>query len=149
MLRTALFALALSTGLFTTSQQTAPDTVPAQRPALVDMAQVKCLAEVVYHEARGESVKAQRAVAAVVMARAKASGQPPCKVAAKPKQFSGLGKPMHDAAAAEIAADIAHAVYVGEGVPFEATHFHDTSVSPYWAKKMQRVAQVGKLVFYA
>lgn len=149
MPRTAIFALTLALATLFAANPTADQTRPTNHAPLVDMAQVKCLAEVVYHEARGESLRAQRGVAAVVMARAKATGQPPCTVAARPKQFSGVGRPMREAAAAELAGEIAFAVYTGAEAPFQATHFHDASVRPGWAKKMVRVARVGKLLFYA
>lgn len=148
-MRTAAFTLTLALAALFTTGQPAQAPQPAQQKPLVDMAQVQCLAEVVYHEARGESLRAQRGVAAVVMARVKATGQPPCVVAARPKQFSGMGRPMHEVAAAELAGEIAFAAYTGASAPFEATHFHDASVRPYWAKKMVRVARVGKLLFYA
>jgi spore germination cell wall hydrolase CwlJ-like protein len=48
----------------------------------------KCLASAVYHEARGESTKAQRAVVDVIVHRAVESGQTYCQVVSERSQFS-------------------------------------------------------------
>jgi hypothetical protein len=47
----------------------------------------KCLASAIYHEARGEKVKAQRAVLDVVMNRMVESGKSACEVLAERRQF--------------------------------------------------------------
>lgn len=64
---------------------------PARRSARSDMdGDVRCVAQAVYHEARGESVQGQRAVADVVMNRARSGkwGNDACAVVNAPKQFS-------------------------------------------------------------
>jgi spore germination cell wall hydrolase CwlJ-like protein len=48
----------------------------------------KCLASAVYHEARGESTKAQRAVVDVIVHRAVESGMTYCQVVSEKSQFS-------------------------------------------------------------
>lgn len=52
---------------------------------------VRCVAQAVYHEARGESLQGQRAVADVVMNRARSGrwGAGACAVVNAPSQFSG------------------------------------------------------------
>jgi spore germination cell wall hydrolase CwlJ-like protein len=49
--------------------------------------EVRCLAEVVYLEARGEKSEGQRAVAHVVINRSKKTGKPICTVIHLPNQF--------------------------------------------------------------
>ncbi len=61
------------------------------RPSLPDMNRdVRCVAMAVYHEARGESLKGQKAVADVVMNRTRSGkwGRNPCSVVDAPRQFS-------------------------------------------------------------
>lgn len=55
--------------------------------------QVTCIALAVYYESRGEPVRGQKAVAAVVMNRAHSPKFPdtPCKVVFQSKQFSFVG----------------------------------------------------------
>src|SRR5512139_4045578 len=54
--------------------------------------ETECLAAVIYHEARGESLKGQLAVGQVVLNRAESKYFPNniCKVAFQPHQFTGL-----------------------------------------------------------
>lgn len=63
----------------------------AIHPALPDMNRdVRCVAMAIYHEARGEPLKGQKAVADVVMNRARSGkwGSGPCAVVDAPRQFS-------------------------------------------------------------
>lgn len=63
---------------------------PARNTSSRMDATTKCVAMAVYHEARGESVRGQRAVADVVMNRARSGrwGPTACHVVDAPKQFS-------------------------------------------------------------
>ena len=56
--------------------------------------QIKCIAKVIYHEARGEPVIGQIAVGHVVMNRVESSDFPntPCKVVNQPRQFTDFYK---------------------------------------------------------
>lgn len=54
---------------------------------------LECLASVIWHEARGESLAGQRAVYEVVMHRARMFGKSLCEVVKAPKQFSWYGNP--------------------------------------------------------
>ena len=51
-----------------------------------------CVAQAVYHESRGEPVAGQRAVADVVMNRARRARSTPCAVVDAPGQFSGRSR---------------------------------------------------------
>jgi N-acetylmuramoyl-L-alanine amidase len=56
--------------------------------------QFHCLAETIYHEARGEPMDGQQTVGSVVLKRAGTEGFPDtiCKVVYQPKQFSWVGR---------------------------------------------------------
>lgn len=73
----------------TISHQAVPD-----RTFVHESKQIHCLAETIYHEARGESFEGQRAVAAVVLNRTLDDNFPDtiCKVVYQRNQFSWVGK---------------------------------------------------------
>lgn len=49
--------------------------------------QIVCIAQAVYHEARGESDLGKRAVAHVIINRSKKRGMTPCAIIRQPNQF--------------------------------------------------------------
>jgi N-acetylmuramoyl-L-alanine amidase len=114
-----------------------------------------CLARNVYYEARGEPRAGQYAVAEVTMNR-KASPHYPktvCEVVYQKEAFSwtlldGLEPPAGDAW--KRAMSVAEDVYYQRRPPtmHGVTHFHATYVSPDWSKEKQRVARIGRHVFY-
>jgi spore germination cell wall hydrolase CwlJ-like protein len=123
-------------------------------------ADLECLTEAVYYEARGESPRGQAAVAQVVMNRVKHPAFPKsvCAVvfqgAGRVCQFSfacdGSMKKRREGLAWNRARDIAGRAMSGalRAEIGSATHFHTTAVSPAWAPQMLRVANVGTHVFY-
>jgi hypothetical protein len=123
-------------------------------------AELECLTEAVYYEARGESARGQAAVAQVVMNRVKHPAFPKsvCAVvfqgAGRVCQFSfacdGSMKRRRESLAWSRARDIAGRALSGalRAEIGSATHFHTTAVSPAWAPQMLRVANVGTHVFY-
>jgi len=110
---------------------------------------VECLASVIYHEARGESVDGQIAVGNVVLNRVKSRHYPRsvCGVAFQPKQFTGLTRVKYNKSAMKLAKKI----MVG-AVDYvtEATHFHTVHVNPKWASnpRMVYLGTIGDHVFY-
>lgn len=116
-----------------------------------------CLAVAIYHEARGEPDAGQYAVASVILQRAKVPGKwgdTPCEVV-RPSQFSFMTSrhdfpPIRDGAAWAHAIDIAGRSLVAGPNPAleEADHYHTAAVSPSWDKSMQRVAVIGKHLFF-
>jgi N-acetylmuramoyl-L-alanine amidase len=114
-----------------------------------------CLARNVYYEARGEPRAGQYAVAEVTMNR-KASPRYPktvCEVVYQKEAFSwtlleGLEPPEGDAW--KRARDVAEEVYYHRrpATMHGVTHFHATYVRPDWSKEKQRVARIGRHVFY-
>lgn len=124
---------------------------------MITGATVMCLALNVYFEARGEDMLGQLAVAEVTLNRVESSRYPDnvCDVVWQPKQFSwthdGKSDKPKDARAwreaqriARIALSENEMVVVGEDV----THYHASYASPYWASSYERVAKVGKHIFY-
>lgn len=121
-----------------------------------------CLATAIYFEARGESEEGQKAVAEVILARAKTPGRPKtvCGVVYEGAQRKGRGCQFSFAcdrasnvaprdSAWERAKDIAGEVARGAtSIVRGATFYHALSVKPGWASRMVKVAQVGSHVFY-
>ena len=124
--------------------------------------QWRCLAEALYFEARGESVKGQFAVAEVILNRVDSPDFPDdvcgvvnqgtgrkfqcqftyacdgqAEVIAEPRAFKRVGK------VAKLMID---------GAPREltdgATHYHTRSVDPQWARVFPRTATIGVHHFY-
>lgn len=128
---------------------------------------VICLALNIYHEARGEKLIGQHAVAQVTMNRAEWDESNVCKVVTAPKQFSWTndlvarskghaprlrqaGEPK-DEAAWYLARGVAINTLLGKVPNFigDATFYHSTSVAPSWSEKFKRVTRIGSHIFYS
>lgn len=123
-----------------------------------------CLATAIYFEARGESTKGQKAVAEVVLARARTPGRPRsiCGVVYEGSkrrtgcQFSftcdGHADRVRNGEAWVTAQRIATSVMRTGGrvnpVARGATYYHADYVKPGWATRMVKVAQIGTHIFY-
>ncbi|HUS95244.1 MAG TPA: cell wall hydrolase [Hyphomicrobiaceae bacterium] len=124
--------------------------------------QWRCLTEALYFEARGEHLVGQVAVAEVILNRVDAKRYPnsvcgvvhqgdklqtgcqfsylcddKAEIIGNRKAFEGLGK-------------VAWVMLQGKPRIFtgKATHYHNTSVSPRWAKKLERTVRIGAHIFY-
>ena len=125
-------------------------------------AEQRCLADVIYFEARGESEEGQRAVAEVILHRlAEGShGHTICNVV-----YEGVGQTfcqftfacdgsLQQPRVAEpwrAAQVLAARLMVGElptGTTGGATYYHAVSVHPTWAPRKLRVTQIGNHIFY-
>jgi spore germination cell wall hydrolase CwlJ-like protein len=124
-------------------------------------AELQCLTEAVYYEARSENARGQAAVAQVVLNRVKHPAFPKtvCGVVFQGAgrhgcQFSftcdGSMRRGRDIEAWNKARKVAGRALAGVVVVNigRATHYHTAEVSPFWAPQMLRVAQVGAHVFY-
>ena len=116
---------------------------------------VDCLARNVYYEARGESLEGQYAVAEVTMNRKASLGYPKtvCEVVFQKDAFSwtamrSLGEPSGEAW--QRALKVAQDVYYGSrpSAVQGATHYHATYVKPDWSGERERIARIGRHVFY-
>src|SRR6266571_1334291 len=123
----------------------------------------KCLANAIYFEARGESVRGQIAVAQVIMNRVFSGYYPNdvCGVVYQNAhrhlacQFTfacdGRSKAIHEPDAMERATRIASATLDGRlWLPEvgKATHYHAYWVHPWWARTMHKLYRVGVHTFY-
>lgn len=120
----------------------------------ISSADIKCLAENIYHEARGESLMGRIAVAQVTVNRLNSQkfGKTICQVVYAPKQFSWTNnpQPITDSRAWRQSLELAEQVLRGfaEIKDFPALWFHHVSIKPRWAKKKKKIAHIGKHVFY-
>jgi len=120
-------------------------------------ADLRCLAEAVYFEARGEPIEGQLAVAEVIINRAASSLYPDsyCGVVTQPAQFSFVRKgripPVNEASAAwaraKAVAQIAHED-LWESQAGDALYFHARYVKPGWARSKVQLAQIDTHIFY-
>lgn len=121
----------------------------SERPR--SQSEIRCLAEMVYHEARGETTAGQEAVAEVIINRAEHPSYPSnlCSVIRQPGQFAPA-KAIREKAAYRKAEQVAERVASGEvsDKTAGATHFHTPRVSPSWSKRFQRTKQIGSHIFY-
>ena len=132
------------------------------QPAASGGAEWKCLAEALYFEARGETVKGQFAVAEVILNRVKSERFPSsicgvinqgtgkryqCQftytcdgykdIVAEPRAYARVGK-------------VARAIMDAgdQNLTNGATHYHTTAVNPAWARVYTRTARIGDHLFY-
>ena len=118
---------------------------------------MKCLAEAVYFEARGEPLDGQLAVAEVVINRSQSGLYPTdyCSVVTQPAQFSFVRRgviPKCDTtsrawARAKAVAQIAHQD-LWDSRAKDAMFFHASYVSPKWARAKTALARIDTHVFY-
>lgn len=119
--------------------------------------EANCIAVAVYHEARGESVEGQMAVAKVIMNRASSGKYPAswCGVVKQPWQFSFVrhgqfpsvdqtSDAWHKALGVTRLA-VANAV---QSVPTDCLWYHADYVAPSWGHNLTRVEKIGAHIFY-
>ncbi len=129
-------------------------------PAASGDAQFECLAQALYFEARGESVKGQFAVAEVILNRVD-SGLYPRSICGVVKQGSryacqfsyvcdGYSDQIRERAAYAQVAKVARLMI--DGAPRDltagATHFRTGAVMPGWARKFTQTARIGAHYFH-
>jgi hypothetical protein len=142
---------------------------PTEKRREVANAERDCLAQAIYHEARGESPDGQLAVANVIVNRARSSNYPSslCGViyqGAKQGRYrcqftfacdgrdDAPGERQAWARSMALAKDVYAEYATGEkigAVPDSALFYHTTAVRPSWAYTYSRVAEVGSHIFYA
>ncbi len=125
-------------------------------------AQWQCLAEALYFEARGESVKGQFAVAEVILNRVDSNRFPstPCRVINQGTgrylqcQFTytcdGYRDRVSEKAVWRQVAKIARIMLDGKERELTqgATHYHTKAVNPRWARVFPRTTTIGAHHFY-
>lgn len=117
---------------------------------------VECMAKNIYHEARGEPLDGQYAVAFVTMNRVYNKHYPNdiCSVVYQPYQFSWAnhGEPrIKDKVSWTRSVKIAEEVIyhlTTDDVTDGATHFHMDYVHPRWMHELKRTVKIGNHIFY-
>jgi len=126
--------------------------------------QAQCLATAIYHEARGESLKGQFAVAEVILNRAQSRSFPNSicgvvyqgvvagRIGGCQFSFACDGRPegMPNRRAADLANRIAYVMAGGahRGLTGGAQYFHTTAVNPAWSNRFTQTTQIGAHLFY-
>ena len=142
---------------------------PTQQRVQQADAERNCLAQAIYHEARGESAAGQLAVANVIVNRARSAKFPStlCGViyqnadkgryrcqftfacdgrADAPGERSAWAR--STALAQQVYAEFATGETLG-AVPRSTLYYHTTNVRPNWANTYNAVAQIGSHIFYS
>ncbi len=150
----------LVSGILLTAVSYANNTDPVQNFDFSNVTpgqELGCLALNIYHEGRGEARQGQVAIAAVTMNRVNSKYYPDtvCEVVWQRKQFSWthVASKFHsvtDQEAWRQSLALAQAFLDGGKVTEvgNATHYHASSVQPYWASEDKLVARVGNHYFY-
>ena len=122
-------------------------------------AEANCIATAVYHEARGETLEGQLAVARVIMNRA-ASGRYPaswCGTVKQPWQFSFVNPRTGDMPYTDMSSDAWRKavaitrIAVANAVPSldnDVLWYHANYVAPSWGRRLTRVSKIGAHIFY-
>ena len=138
------------------------DAFLLQQPKATGGEQWQCLSEALYFEARGESVKGQFAVAEVILNRVSSPAFPNtvCGVIHQGTgkkyqcQFTytcdGRAEVISEPAAWDRVSKVARLMLDGAPRPLTegATFYHTRAVTPSWARKFARTAQIGVHYFY-
>lgn len=140
------------------SKRSRADVVLAQL-----LAEHRCLAEVMYYEARGEGEGGQQAIAEVVFHRMRygnyghsicavvyeGAGRAGCQFSFACNGELAQAKEPESWRAAQI---LAARILTGElrlaDTTGDATHFHAVSVQPDWSGEMEKTTQIGNHIFY-
>ncbi len=129
----------------------------SKEPEITLTKDLKCLADNIYHESKGESLKGKQAVAQVTMNRVHSKGFPSdvCEVVyernKKVCQFSWTCKKLNiiydeHYEDSVIIADAVLNKLIHETKLKDSLFFHADYVRPKWKKK--RVTKIGKHIFY-
>jgi N-acetylmuramoyl-L-alanine amidase len=126
--------------------------------------ELRCLAENIYHEARGESLEGQYAIAEVTMNRLASPYYPDtvCEVVHDTRwdrlrrrlvahfSWTAFGVKEPSGPAWDQAMKVAETVYDGHAMSVVpgALFYHATYVRPYWASSKKVVAKIGNHIFY-
>jgi spore germination cell wall hydrolase CwlJ-like protein len=128
-------------------------TQPYLQPVKHTKVDIKCLADNIYHESRGEPFQGQLAVAQVTINRLQSNkhGQTICAVVHQRKQFSWtITKPrIRDKKRWQDCYVIAQFMLSGTKMAnFNAQFYHTQSVNPRWNREKQLLKVIGQHVFY-
>lgn len=116
----------------------------------LDRREIQCLAQNIYHEARGEPTVGQIAVAQVTLRRAELRSQSICEAVLAPGQFTWTAGPARaesdepGAWTASVHIAILTRLSLVEDQSGGATHYYEwRRVRPQWAKEMTEAITLG------
>lgn len=149
-------AVNITSGLLTMTGLGAVAVTLSMMHPSIDTKAHNCLAMNIYHEARGEVIEGQIAVAHVTINRVNHEEWPNniCDVVYQPKQFSWTflieDQTPKENKSWKQAQVIARDVMIGnvEDPTLGATFYHATYVNPSWADQMEVSKIIDKHVFY-
>ena len=169
---TAILASVIITTVAFATQTAIADTsadIPSEIYSQHERPQLYCLAQNIYHEARGDSLAGRYAVADVVLNRVKDRRYPGtiCEVVYQGKQDSngrmilnrcqfswycdGKSDDTPNADKWIEAQAIAYQIVkmgTFRGITEGATHYHATYVDPSWNKRMDQIGRIGLHLFF-
>lgn len=130
--------------------------IPRAVPYKASEREVQCLADNIYHEARGETIKGQIAVAQVTLNRVLHDTHfksTICGVVYEKSQFSWTddkSKRIRDSKTWLKTKALAQSILDGYNhIPnFNALYYHANHVKPRWSKTKQIITTIGSHVFY-
>ena len=144
--------VALSMSLYIVYNKSIPAAVPKQVSEFI-VKEINCLENNIHYEADGEPFIGKLAVGMVTVNRAKLSGKSLCDTVYEPNQFSWTLKPRNLNARVSPDTKLATLMVLNNTVPLEylseITYFHNTTVSPKWAKNKREILSIGGHKFYA
>lgn len=122
-------------------------------------AEAHCMAVAVYHEARGESLEGQLAVARVIMNRTESAKYPDswCKVVKQPWQFSFVNRrtgrfpAVNERSEAWARAQAITRIAIANAAPilsYDVLWYHADYVAPSWGRRLTFVEKIGNHIFY-
>lgn len=115
-----------------------------------DRAELRCLVDNVYNEARSEPFYGQALVARVTLNRAAKMSKSICKTVYQPYQFSWTIKKPKTARNSAAYAVAWHAAYYAQTINLpNIFYYHTKAVKPYWSKKFPRQFTYGAHIFYS
>ena len=134
----------------------------AEQPYIEGGPEWRCLAEALYFEARGETIKGQFAVAEVILNRVESTSFPntACKVINQGTgkryqcQFTytcdGHAETINEPLAWEMVGKVARLAMAGAAgnLTDGAKYYHTTAVRPRWARVFTHTATIGVHKFY-
>lgn len=114
--------------------------------------EVRCLAQNIYREARGEPLEGKIAVAAVTLNRTRDARYPKsiCGVVYQKDQFSWTNKYKHtepDLESNLVAYNFLKGKY-GKMQKYPAKYYHAKHVKPIWRLRLAKVGSIGNHTFY-
>jgi spore germination cell wall hydrolase CwlJ-like protein len=129
-------------------------TQPYLKPVKHTKADTRCLADNIYHEARGEPFLGQVAVAQVTINRFQSGkhGKTICDVVHEKKQFSWtIKKPkVRDLKRWQDSYTVAEFMLSGTQIAdFNAQFYHTRKVNPSWNREKPVLKVIGQHVFYS